>query len=124
MRKALIALFLVPVALSADSRARNVILFLADAGGTSTIAAASLHGYGAPRRLFVQRMPNIALSETSTASQLVTDSAAGMTAIVTGQRTHNGVIGQSSTRGTRQAGRASRSRRSSSTPRSAACRPG
>jgi len=96
MRKALIALFLVPVALSADSRARNVILFLADAGGTSTIAAASLHGYSAPRRLFVQRMPNIGLSETSTASQLVTDSAAGMTAIVTGQRTHSGVIGQSS----------------------------
>jgi alkaline phosphatase len=40
-------------------------------------------------------MPHIGLSETSTASQLVTDSAAGMTAIVTGQRTHNGVVGQS-----------------------------
>lgn len=95
MRKVLIALLAVPVALSAQSRARNVILFLADAAGTSTIAAASLHGYGAPRRLFIQRMPHIGLSETSTASQLVTDSAAGMTAIVTGQRTHNGVIGQS-----------------------------
>src|SRR5687768_11468302 len=95
MRKIAIALILVPVALSAESRARNVILFLADAGGLSTIAAASLHGYGAPRRLFIQRMANIGLSETSSASQLVTDSAAGMTAIVTGQRTHNGVIGQS-----------------------------
>jgi alkaline phosphatase len=95
MRKALLTLLLVPVALSAQPRARNVILFLADAGGTSTIAAASLHGYGAPRRLFVQRMPHIALSETSSASSLVTDSAAGMTAIVTGERTHNGVIGQS-----------------------------
>ena len=40
-------------------------------------------------------MPNIALSDTSTASQIVTDSAAGMTAIVTGQKTHNGVISQS-----------------------------
>jgi alkaline phosphatase len=95
MRNVLLALLLVPVALSADSRAKNVILFLADAGGTSTIAAASLHAYGAPRRLFIQRMPHIALSETSTASQLVTDSAAGMTAIVTGQLTHNGVVGQS-----------------------------
>jgi alkaline phosphatase len=95
MRKALLALLLVPVAVSAQSRARNVILFLADAGGTSTIAAASLHGYGAPRRLFVQRMPNIGLSETSSASSLVTDSAAGMTAIVTGQRTNNGMIAQS-----------------------------
>ena len=95
MRKVLIALLFVPIAVSAQSRARNVILFLADAGGTSTIAAASLHGYGEPRRLFIQRMPHIGLSETVSASQLVTDSAAGMTAIVTGQRTHNGVVGQS-----------------------------
>jgi alkaline phosphatase len=95
MRRVLLALCLVPIALSAQSQARNVILFLADAGGTSTIAAASLHGYGAPRRLFIQRMPHIALSETSTASQLVTDSAAGMTAIVTGEQTHNGMISQS-----------------------------
>jgi alkaline phosphatase len=50
-----------------------------------------------PRGLFIQRMPNLALSDTSTASQLVTDSAAGMTAIVTGQRTHNGVVAQSAT---------------------------
>jgi alkaline phosphatase len=97
MRKVLIALFLVPVALSAQSRARNVILFLADAGGISTISAASLHGYGATRRLFIQRMPHIGLSNTASASQIVTDSAAGMTAIVTGERTHNGVISQSAT---------------------------
>jgi alkaline phosphatase len=95
MRHLLIAVLLAPVALVADSRARNVILFLADAGGTSTIAAASHHAYGAPRRLFIQRMPHIALSETSSATQLVTDSAAGMTAIVTGHRTHNGVVAQS-----------------------------
>lgn len=95
MRRALLLLLVVPAALAAESRARNVILFLADAGGTSTIAAASLHGYGEPRRLFLQRMPHIALSDTTTASQLVTESAAGMTAIVTGQRTHNGVVGQS-----------------------------
>jgi alkaline phosphatase len=97
MRKILIALLLAPVALAAQSRARNVILFLADAGGTSTIAAASLHGYGAPRRLFIQHLPYIALSETSSVSSLVTDSAAGMTAIVTGVKTNNGVISQSST---------------------------
>ena len=95
MRKFLLTLALVPVALSAQPPARNVILFLADAGGTSTIAAASLHGYGAPRRLFVQRMPHIGLSDTTSASSIVTDSAAGMTAIVTGVRTHNGVISQS-----------------------------
>jgi alkaline phosphatase len=95
MRRVLIVLLLAPVALLAQSRAQNVILFLADAGGISALAAASLHGHGAPRRLFVQRMPHIGLSDTSTASQIVSDSAAGMTAIVTGERTHNGVIAQS-----------------------------
>lgn len=78
-----------------DSRARNVILFLGDAGGIPTLNAASIHGYSAPRRLYLQSMPHIALSETSSASQWVADSAAGMTAIVTGQRTHNGVVAQS-----------------------------
>jgi alkaline phosphatase len=97
MRRVLLALLLVPVALSAQPRAKNVILFLADAGGLSTVAAASLHGYGAPRRLYVQRMPHIGLSDTTTASQIVTDSAAGMTAIVTGEKTQNGVISQSAT---------------------------
>jgi alkaline phosphatase len=95
MKKILIALVLLPAALSAQGRARNVILFLADAGGTSTLAAASLHGHGAPRQLFIQRMPHIGLSDTSTASQIVSDSAAGMTAIVTGHKTHNGVIAMS-----------------------------
>lgn len=77
-----------------EPHAKNVILFLADAAGIPTVNAASRVGHGAPRRLFVQRLPFIGLSETSTASDWVTDSAAGMTAIVTGVKTHNGVIAQ------------------------------
>lgn len=80
---------------AAEGRAKNVILFLGDAGGIPTLNAASIHGYNEPRRLFVQRMPHVGLSETSAASAWVTDSAAGMTAIVTGEKTHNGVISQS-----------------------------
>ena len=75
--------------------ARNVILFLGDGTGLSTIHAASVHGYGEPQKLYLQRMPHLAFSETSSASRWVTDSAAGMTAIVTGEKTHNGVISQS-----------------------------
>lgn len=78
-----------------DQPARNVILFLGDAAGIRTLNAASIYGYGEPRRLFIQSMPQIALAETSSASEWVTDSAAGMTAIVTGRKTHNGVIAQS-----------------------------
>ncbi|MDX2152963.1 MAG: alkaline phosphatase [Bryobacteraceae bacterium] len=76
------------------ARAKNVILLLADAGGISTVNAASIHGHGAPQKLFVQSWPHIALSDTSPVRNWVSDSAAGMTAIVTGQKTLNGVISQ------------------------------
>ena len=91
----LLAVLSGPAAPGAPERARNVVLFVADAGGISTLNAASIYGHGAARRLFVQQMPHIGLSDTSAAQQLVTDSAAGMTAIATGHRTHNGVISQS-----------------------------
>jgi alkaline phosphatase len=81
----------------AAERARNIILFIGDAGGLPTLNAASLYGYDRPQALFIQKMPNIALMDTSTASNWVTDSAAGMTAIVTGRKTHNGVLSQSDT---------------------------
>jgi alkaline phosphatase len=40
-------------------------------------------------------MPHIGLSDTTSTPNFVTDSAAGMTAIVTGHKTRNGVIAQS-----------------------------
>ncbi|MEO5923110.1 MAG: alkaline phosphatase [Bryobacteraceae bacterium] len=81
----------------AADRAKNVIIFLADAGGLPTVNAASLHGYNAPQKLFVQSWPHIALSDTSAANAWVTDSAAGMTAIVTGVKTNNNYVSNSPT---------------------------
>ncbi len=83
-----------PLAAQTPNHAKNVILFIADAGGIPTLNAASALGYGAPQKLFVQSWNHIGLSDTSTASEWVTDSAAGMSAIVTGQKTHNGVLSQ------------------------------
>lgn len=80
--------------LFAQQRAKNVVLFIGDAGGLSTLNAASIHGYQEPRSLYIQRMPHIGLSETSATDSWVTDSAAGMTAIVTGRKTANGVLSQ------------------------------
>jgi alkaline phosphatase len=82
------------VASAAERRAKNIVLFLGDAGGIPTINAASAYAHKEPQKLFIQSMPNIALVDTSPAAAWVTDSAAGMTAIVTGQKTHNGVISQ------------------------------
>ena len=94
MRKALLLLVCLCAPLPAQSHATNVILLLGDAGGVATLNAASILGYGEPQQLFIQQMPNIALSDTSTAAEWVSDSAAGMTAVVTGVKTNNGVISQ------------------------------
>ena len=98
-RKLLVCALLAVVALPLEAqakpkRARNVILFLADAGGIPTLNAASLYGYQAPQKLHVQGWPHVGLSDTSPVGGFVTDSANGMTAIVTGQKTRNGVISQ------------------------------
>ncbi|MBI4911063.1 MAG: alkaline phosphatase [Acidobacteria bacterium] len=87
-------LLLVAVTVCGADRAKNVILFIGDAGGLSTLHAASAHRHGEPAKLFVQRMSNPAFSDTSSASDWVTDSAARMTAIVTGVKTHNRVTSQ------------------------------
>src|SRR5437588_11860963 len=89
-----VLLLLTAASLFAQQRAKNVILFLGDAGGLPTLNAASIHGYKEPRSLYIQRMPHIGLSETSATDNWVTDSAAGMTAIVTGRKTANGVLSQ------------------------------
>ena len=76
-------------------QARNVILFLADAGGVSAVNAASLLGYGEPLKLHIQQWPHLGLSDTSPVDAYVSDSANGMSAIMTGVKTKNGVISQS-----------------------------
>ena len=80
---------------AARGEARNIILFLGDAAGIPTLHVASVYRYDHPNKLFIQQMPYIALMDTSAADEWVTDSANGMSAIVTGQKTKNGVISQS-----------------------------
>ncbi len=91
-----IPLFLLWAASScaAEQHAKNVILFLGDAAGLPVVSLAGIYA-GRPQQLFIQRMPDIGLMDTSSASSWVTDSAAGMTAIMTGHKTNNGVVSQS-----------------------------
>lgn len=93
---ALITALLAPAdpVVAGPKRARNVILFVADAGGVPTLNAASLYGYHAPLKLHIQGWPHLGLTDTSPARGFVADSASSMTAIVTGQKTMNGVISQ------------------------------
>lgn len=72
--------------------ARNVILFLGDAGGVPTLSAGGIMAHDRPQSLFIHSMPNMGLSDTSALNNWVTDSGAGMTAIMTGQKTNGSMI--------------------------------
>src|SRR5580704_15247349 len=82
-------------ALPAFPQAKNVILFIGDGAGISSLNAASIVGYGKPQALYVQKMPHLALADTSTAREWVTDGAACASAWATGHKTRNGVMSMS-----------------------------
>lgn len=79
-------------------RAKNVILFVGDGMGISTLTAARiLDGQqrgvdGEFNRLSFERFPNLALSVTASANQQTSDSAPTATAMVAGIKTNDGAI--------------------------------
>ena len=82
-------------AVPAWSQARNIILFTADGVGVTSLNAASIFGYGKPRALYVQSMPYMALTDTSSAKEWFSDEAAVSTAWATGKKTANGIRSES-----------------------------
>ncbi len=97
--KSLAVLFAVTLAgqsFAQSAPAKNIILFLGDGTGVSSLNAASIYGYNKPQSLYIQSFPGLALADTSTATQWVTDGAAGATAYATGVKTNNAVLSQSS----------------------------
>jgi alkaline phosphatase len=79
-------------------RAKNVILFIGDGMGISTVTAArilegQLRGEsGEENQLSFERFPDVALIKTYNTNQQTPDSAGTMTAIVTGEKTRAGVL--------------------------------
>ena len=74
---------------------QNVILFVGDGVGVSSLNAASILGHGQPQALYLQKMPHLALADTSTAREWVTDAAASASAWATGHKGRNGVMSMS-----------------------------
>lgn len=78
--------------------AKNVILFVGDGMGISTITAArilegQLHGKpGEENRLSFEHFPNVGLSKTYSWDQQTPDSAPTMTAMVTGYKAREGML--------------------------------
>lgn len=79
-------------------RAKNVILFIGDGMGVSTVTAARIlegqlnGGKGEENFLSFEKLPFLALSKTYSVNQQTSDSAPTMTAMVTGVKTKDGLI--------------------------------
>ena len=80
-------------------KAKNVILFIGDGMGVSTVTAARIYAGqqagrdGPSNSLAFEALPYLALSKTYSHDSLVTDSAPSASAIMTGVKTKNGMIG-------------------------------
>ncbi len=72
---------------------KNIILIIGDGMGTGALNYASSVAYGAPGRLLMEQLPVKGLCQTYSANSDVTDSAASGTALATGHKTNNGMVG-------------------------------
>jgi alkaline phosphatase len=81
-----------------NRKAKNVILFVGDGMGVSTVTAArilegQLNGKpGEENRFSFENFPNLALSKTYSADQQTSDSAPTMTAMITGYKAREGQL--------------------------------
>lgn len=76
-----------------DGEIKNIIFFIGDGMGIAQITAGRIYKYGANGRLHVERMPVAGIVHTNSSDNLITDSAAGATALASGVKTKNGMIG-------------------------------
>lgn len=76
-----------------NAHAKNVILFIGDGMGMSTVTAAGMFKGGEGHRLLFERFPFTGLSKTYSVNKQVGDSAATGTAFLTGVKTRNAVLG-------------------------------
>lgn len=82
-----------PYPLFGKSRVKNIILMIGDGMGGAQVALARVRALGADKKLYIEKMPVTGLLNTHSANNLVTDSAAAATALASGHKTNNGMIG-------------------------------
>jgi alkaline phosphatase len=76
-------------------RAKNVIFFLGDGMGINTLTATRIYAVGESGDLTIDTLPESAFVKTFSNDAQVTDSAASMSAYMTGVKQNNGVISMS-----------------------------
>ncbi len=82
-----------PYPLTSATQVKNVILCIGDGMGFGQVALASAKAVGPRGKLHMERLPVSGLVRTYSADSQVTDSAAAGTALATGMKTNNGMIG-------------------------------
>jgi len=82
-----------PYPLLGKSQVKNIILMIGDGMGGAQVASARIRALGADKKLYMEKMPVTGLVNTYAANNLVTDSAAAATALASGYKTNNGMIG-------------------------------
>ncbi len=75
---------------TSSKKVKNIILLIGDGMGLSQVSASQFYN---KKTSNFERFPVIGLSKTSSASELITDSAAGATAFASGIKTYNGALG-------------------------------
>ena len=95
MKRAIVVLLVAVIAAVVNAESpKNVILLIGDGMGVSQRMAAEAYSRKAGTgTLAMNTMPNHAMTTTHSASSLVTDSAAAVTAIACGTKTYNGALG-------------------------------
>ncbi|HEU4851161.1 MAG TPA: alkaline phosphatase [Telluria sp.] len=74
---------------------KNVLFFLGDGMGITTLTAARIYAVGEEGMLPIDRLPESAFVKTYSNNAQVTDSAAGMSALMTGVKVNNYVVSMS-----------------------------
>jgi alkaline phosphatase len=76
-----------------NKKVRNIIFCIGDGMGLGQIALARMKATGPDGALYMERMPVVGFFGTHSADALVTDSAAAGTALASGVKTNNGMLG-------------------------------
>jgi alkaline phosphatase len=78
-----------------EGQAKNILFFLGDGMGINTLTAARIYAVGEEGELAIDTLPESAFVKTFSNDAQVTDSAASMSAYMTGVKQNNGVISMS-----------------------------
>ena len=78
-----------------DDKVKNVILLIGDGMGPGAIVATRIRATGPAGSLYFERFPFVGIVKTQSANYLIPDSASNATALATGFKTNNSMVGMS-----------------------------